>query len=225
MATLTIPISRPEFKKPHNCGLSIVYRPVVFTFKKIREAHEYIASCSTISKVALTILAGVVIAAVSLPPKMIFLIITEKCLSSVVGKEKYNAISNRNPMYGGTPLSGFSNCILDPLLEEVVFRGIIQPSIKTCVNFIATPFFKEATAKKIAVIAAIVFTSLLFGAAHFGNSSNLLVSLPQVIATSFAGIIYGLEKEFGGGLLETTAHHMTNNTIVWGLIQMMKPGR
>jgi membrane protease YdiL (CAAX protease family) len=189
---------------------------------KIKEVHSYIESRPAIPKLALTILAGIVIACISLPINILIGAIAAKCIALAVGKEKYEAISKETPLYGGKLPSAFSVCIAAPIIEECVFRGMIQPATKTVINFIARAFCDEATAKKIATVVAIIFTSLLFGAAHFINSSNLLVALPQVICATYSGIVFGLEKEFGGGLLESTAHHMTNNTIVWVLVKAME---
>jgi membrane protease YdiL (CAAX protease family) len=225
MTTSAIPSSQPSSTNPRNWMLSTIYRPLISTFNKTYETHRYISSCPTISKLALTILAGTVTATVTYPLKITIIVITMECISLGVGKERYHTIFLKNPPYNNEIPSGLTTCIIVPLLEEVLFRGIIQPNTKALVNFIIAPCFNEATAKKIATITAIVFTSLLFGMVHLTNSSNLLVSLPQMISAAFSGIIYGLEKEFGGGLLETTVHHMANNTIAWGLLQIIKSGR
>jgi len=225
MSTFAIPAPKSPSTNLCDSALSTICHPFISAIETIREVHEYIESCSTITKLALTILAGAVVATICLPLNMAIGAIVVKCISLAIGREKYDAISSETPLYNGKIPSAFTACILCPLVEEIAFRGILQPTTKALVNFIVSPFFDKATAKKIAVIAAIVFTSLLFGALHFINSPNLLVSLPQVICASFSGIIFGLEREFGGGLLESTAHHMTNNTIAWVLIQALESAR
>lgn len=109
----------------------------------------------------------------------------------------------------------FFTAIIGPIIEELIFRGAIQPLCITVIGLInpallLMPFF--STGLNVAVIAGIVCTSLLFGIGHLGSSKNHDNYLHAVMAT-LGGILEGvLAIKFG--LVASIAAHIANNLIV-----------
>lgn len=54
---------------------------------------------------------------------------------------------------------------------------------------------------------------------HFSNAlvfwCNPILFLPQVVAATIMGLMFGLAKEFTGDLYMPIGMHMGNNTLAW----------
>ncbi len=111
-------------------------------------------------------------------------------------------------------------CILFPIMEERMFRGDIQETLKTNFQpFFARFGFSDSAANISARVMSVFFGSVIFGIGHFSNAiffrCNPILFLPQVVAAITMGLIFGLAKEFSGGLLMPIGMHVTNNTLAW----------
>ena len=101
-----------------------------------------------------------------------------------------------------------------PLMEEFLFRGLIQPLLVlmlTCLapGLAAIPFLTIGLS--LALIASIICTSSIFGIIHLANSTDL-DNYYQVIGTTLAGITFGvISAQFG--LAAAIAAHIALNTI------------
>jgi membrane protease YdiL (CAAX protease family) len=116
-------------------------------------------------------------------------------------------------------------CILVPLLEEYMFRGTLQETLKDVFeSFYINLGFSLTAAETAARVTSLFFSSVIFGLAHFTNAlifwCNPIIFLPQVVATTIMGLLFGLAKEFSGDLSLPSGMHIGNNTLAW--IQMMK---
>jgi hypothetical protein len=114
-----------------------------------------------------------------------------------------------------------------PIVEEIVFRGLIQDVLLTripkyVIRKIA-PGKEIALDTKIAKVARITLTAALFSATHLANSGFLADShvSKQLVAAIVAGIGLGILKESNAGLLGAIGGHIANNIIaiapaLWG---------
>lgn len=111
-------------------------------------------------------------------------------------------------------------CILGPILEEVIFRGGLQETLKDIFkSFYVNHGFSDSAAATAARVTSVFFTSIIFGLFHFSNAvifgCNPILFLPQVVATVVMGLIFGLAKEFSGELYLPVGMHIGNNTLAW----------
>jgi membrane protease YdiL (CAAX protease family) len=111
-------------------------------------------------------------------------------------------------------------CILAPILEEQMFRGDIQETLKTKFQpFFARFGFSDSAANISARVMSVFFGSVIFGIYHFSNAiffrCNPILFLPQVVACIIVGLKFGLAKEFSGGLLMPIGMHFGVNTLAW----------
>ncbi|MDP1836370.1 MAG: CPBP family intramembrane metalloprotease [Chlamydiales bacterium] len=106
-----------------------------------------------------------------------------------------------------------------PIIEEVIFRGLIQDVFLTRVpKYIAkkiAPGTETALDSNIAKVARIVLTAVLFSAIHIPNYGALPSSYVdmQLASTFVLGIVLGALKESRAGLLGAMGAHITNNII------------
>ena len=109
-------------------------------------------------------------------------------------------------------------CVIGPILEEKLFRGDLQGALK---DKFESLYSNRYTSEKITNIAArataIFFSSVIFGLSHFANAlvfwCNPVLFLPQVVATTFMGFLFGLAKEVTGQLDLPIGMHIGNNTL------------
>ena len=105
--------------------------------------------------------------------------------------------------------------LLGPIIEELVFRGALQPIstevIAWCFPSTSTEYFEcHGCNFSIATAISILTTSLVFGAAHLSNQHA--ESRYQAISACIAGIILGdVAAQYGLGA--SIATHSTCNTI------------
>jgi membrane protease YdiL (CAAX protease family) len=102
-------------------------------------------------------------------------------------------------------------CSLVPIVEEVLFRVVIQGSVK----WVAAKILPNREidilgyAKlPLPALVSLVATSILFGALHYSNGGMLIVFCATV-----AGINFGLLKE-KVGLVSSCASHMVTNSLI-----------
>jgi membrane protease YdiL (CAAX protease family) len=108
-------------------------------------------------------------------------------------------------------------CVIGPILEEWDFRGLLQEDIKkSLLNFYSV---LGSAANTAARVTSLFFTSIIFGVVHFSNAlifwCNPILFLPQVIAATFMGLLFGLAKELTGSLSMPIGMHIGNNTLAW----------
>lgn len=188
------------------------YHTIRETIEKVQAAIERLSPFQQLLvKTAIGFMLGVTLMPVRFG--IVFLVI------SCIGRQKFFTLSEKSaPSYDDMDLSkmGLLVCVVGPILEEVIFRGIVQPVIKFTVKHLAQVMVSEETARKIATITAIGLTAIFFGLLHFDNHAHWLLALPQVINATFGGIVYGIEKEYGT-LAMPIAQHIANNTVAFCL--------
>jgi len=100
----------------------------------------------------------------------------------------------------GTLLMTPFMCWQIPMFEEKIFRGLLMDSLEKKIYEKCTQRFHmaEATAHKVAWVASLVLSSLIFGACHITNAlvlwCNPIKLLPQAIFTAFFGLAMGILK-------------------------------
>lgn len=111
-------------------------------------------------------------------------------------------------------------CIIGPIMEEQQFRGDMQEDLKDKFElYYAKQGLSNSTANILARVTSVFYTSIIFGLVHFANAAfflcNPILFLPQVIAATLMGVIFGLAKEFTGELFMPMGMHIGNNTLAW----------
>lgn len=112
-------------------------------------------------------------------------------------------------------------CVIGPVIEEVEFRGKLQGMIKDTLESLYVHLgCSDSTATLAARVTSLFFTAIIFGIVHFSNAlvfwCNPVLFLPQVIAATIMGLIFGLAKEFSGDISMPIGMHIGNNTIAMG---------
>lgn len=101
--------------------------------------------------------------------------------------------------------------VLTPILEEALFRGVLQEKLKE----VFTELFSSRFFGKV---AAVFFAAILFGLAHFLDAflscTNMYLLVPKVIYTTLVGLTFGIAKECSG-LHLAMGMHMGNNMMAW----------
>lgn len=182
----------------------------------IERVHAAIERLSPFQRLLVKTTMGVLLGLTLMPLNLGIVVSVNLLVLSVIGKQRFIALHDKFPSYDGEDLSkmGLEICILVPILEEVIFRGMIQPGIKFTVKHLVQPFVSAEAALKIATITAIGLTAILFGVVHFTNHTHWLVGLPQVVMATFGGIVHGIEREYGT-LAMPIADHIAHNTIAF----------
>jgi membrane protease YdiL (CAAX protease family) len=111
-------------------------------------------------------------------------------------------------------------CVIGPILEEVVFRGKLQETLKDMFqSFYNSQGVFGSFANTAARVSSLFFTSVIFGLIHLTNAvtfwCNPILFLPQVVAATVMGLVFGLAKEFSEGLSLPISMHIGNNTLAW----------
>lgn len=108
--------------------------------------------------------------------------------------------------------------VLIPVIEEIIFRVIIQGTIE----FVAEKVFGDREVEifshkiKLAALISIVATSVLFGLAHLSSG----MGIAQVVVTTVSGLVFGILRHKYNPLASMAAH-ITNNTIVMIILRCM----
>lgn len=111
-------------------------------------------------------------------------------------------------------------CVLGPIIEEKFFRGDLQGMLKDKLkSFYVNRGFSDSGANTAARVTSVFFASVIFGLVHFTTAimfwCNPVLFLPQVVAATIMGLIFGLAKEFSGELHMPFGMHIGNNTLAW----------
>lgn len=110
--------------------------------------------------------------------------------------------------------------IAAPVIEEIVFRGLLQPVLAygiTCAfPQLATPIVLGVNS---ATLTSIAITSIGFGAGHYPNFSKGGVF--PCVAAAVAGIVFGVARD-RFGLIASIGAHMTAN-LCTGLLDKYWP--
>jgi membrane protease YdiL (CAAX protease family) len=111
-------------------------------------------------------------------------------------------------------------CVMGPIVEEKVFRGDLQDVLKKKLNsFYMNLGFSESGSNTASRVTSVFFASLIFGLVHLTNAivfwCNPVLFLPQVVAATIMGLVFGLAKEFSGQLHMPIGMHSGNNTLAW----------
>lgn len=111
-------------------------------------------------------------------------------------------------------------CIIHPLMEELEFREILQGYLKQALEaFYINHNLSNSSAQMAIRVSAVFLTSVIFGLVHFANAlvfwCNPVLFVPQVIAATIMGMIFGLAKEMTGNLEMPIGMHIGNNTLAW----------
>lgn len=94
-----------------------------------------------------------------------------------------------------------------PILEEIEFRGVLQPILNKTINTISNECFYGVP---IAAIASILATSLCFGYIHKDNDLNRKDII--TVSATVAGIALGVIS-LKWGLAGSIAAHIMHNTV------------
>lgn len=110
--------------------------------------------------------------------------------TQILDSEKYEVVESIQysvPVWLGIVLYG----IISPIVEEMVFRGVLYSRIK----------------KFYSVTKAVVFSALLFGAFH--------ANLPQVLYGAAMGVLIALCYEYAGCFAAPVLMHMSANIFIF----------
>jgi len=103
-------------------------------------------------------------------------------------------------------------CSVVPVVEEVLFRVVIQGNIK----WVAAKILPNQEVNILGLVklplpalVSIASTSIIFGALHYPNGG-----LPSVFSTAIGGVNLGLLKEKVGLISSCTAHVVANSLLM-----------
>lgn len=118
-------------------------------------------------------------------------------------------------------------CVIGPILEEVQFRGMLQSGLNKIFESLFLDWrISDKQADLLARVTSVFFTSVIFGLVHFTNAivfqCNPILFLPQVVAATLMGLLFGVAKEVTGSLELPSAMHIGNNTLAWANYMWMK---
>lgn len=108
-------------------------------------------------------------------------------------------------LFRESPLRFVAVVALYPLLEEIIFRGWVQPSLATRLRHRALP----------GISAANFITSALFAAAHLIHQAP-----PQAIATFLPSLVFGYLRERFGTIVPCVLMHAFYNLGYFSLFPM-----
>lgn len=150
-----------------------------------------------------------------------FLLPSEKVVKGTILSNPFTQMSFHRKLLMGPQI-----CILAPILEEVIFRSILQEKLKNDLRlFYANQGLSPKIADITSRVTAIFFGSIIFGLAHFTNAlsfqCNPILFLPQVVSATVMGFVFGMAKEFSGDLYLPIGMHMGNNVLAWSSYLMM----
>lgn len=111
-------------------------------------------------------------------------------------------------------------CVIGPIAEEKVFRGNLQGFFTSRFTSLFERFgCSSYLSSLVARVLSVLMASVIFGLLHFTNAilflCNPLVFLPQVVATTIMGLMFGLAKECTGDLSMPIGMHVGNNTLAY----------
>lgn len=103
-----------------------------------------------------------------------------------------------------------------PLLEELLFRGLLQQSIHVMQKGWNYCRKKELTAEeeRVQQVVRVRMTAFVFAAMHYGNNSDPLYQFMSCISTFSSGITYGYLSEKYSSLAPSLLVHGLNNLFV-----------
>jgi len=111
--------------------------------------------------------------------------------------------------------SVFKSAVIGPILEEVIFRGVLQPSLRWIVSvWLPDVSLKVAFIPPMALASmiSVVATSVLFGFMHLTNNHSYKKF--QALHATGIGIVYGvLAANYGLGA--SIGAHIMSNTILF----------
>lgn len=118
-------------------------------------------------------------------------------------------------------------CVIGPAMEEWQFRGAMQSALNKLFESMYLDWrVTDKQADILARITSVFFTSVVFGLVHFTNAlvfdCNPILFLPQVIAATIMGLLFGAAKELTGNLDLPTSMHIGNNTLAWANYMYLK---
>lgn len=122
-------------------------------------------------------------------------------------------IDQDNTQHTDNKETPFSVSVIYPILEEVVFRGLLQPSLRWAASVClpdVTMKLAFLPAMSLASIVAVVATSVLFGSVHLINQHS--GRKIQAMLATWGGITKGL-LAINYGLGPAIGAHIMNNTI------------
>ena len=112
-----------------------------------------------------------------------------------------------------------------PILEEFIFRGILQPLL-LAVATLLVPSTPIAIILGVSLSGAAIFSicvaAVLFGAVHLSNDHK--GAFRQSLNCVVSGIVFGL-LAFQFGLLTAIAAHMMNNILAYQLVRLCTSSR
>jgi membrane protease YdiL (CAAX protease family) len=115
--------------------------------------------------------------------------------------------------FKGNPIA-FASIVTAPITEEILFRGMIQKTIKQFQNRNLHHHSLDSKEKKVQQAWRVRFSGILFGMAHLMNPGPLPAKIVQVTLASIAGISYGYIKEQENSIVPTILLHSMHNTLV-----------
>jgi len=135
-----------------------------------------------------------------------FNFLTLPVVTQLLGVEKTAKILAQNPFADMKDMDfiekfflSIEACIGAPILEEIIFRGFLMDAMGSQFNESFREYFPEDTVQRVAQVATILFSSIIFGVVHFFNaiafSCSPVLLLPQVINATFGGIGFAIAKE------------------------------
>ncbi len=117
-------------------------------------------------------------------------------------------------------MHAFETCVEIPIIEELIFRGLLFSSVKKIAEFVVAErsiLFPLGIAMPLTSTVAIAISSLAFGAVHLSNDHD--DTARQFLYCTLSGIYFGVMLEYLG-ILAPIGAHIVNNTIGISIIKL-----
>jgi len=111
-------------------------------------------------------------------------------------------------------LQYYDAIIAAPLLEELLFRGLLQTTTWLVVRVVTYPFYDKAESERISHLFSTTLTNGLFSLLHLRNYTRIEVAIIQMTVTLVGGLILSELRNDTGSLLPCITNHMTWNAVV-----------
>jgi membrane protease YdiL (CAAX protease family) len=141
----------------------------------------------------------------------------------ILSKTNRNSASNDQSKYRMFSQDVWNTCIIAPIVEEVIFRVILQGSLQCIFKRVLPAVAITVFGAQIPLYAcaAMIVAGSAFGVLHLKNSHNL--SKVQAVVAGFAGICFSGPLYYYYGLWATCMEHIVHNTALMVLSTMGEP--
>lgn len=188
-------------------------------FEHFKRTAEEIKVQDIFSRTVLRVALGVACFTLAAPLNVTVILTEEAVLVSWVALQLLIGVPAndiKESLWVGSDMefSFFEVVLIAPIAEEILFRAILQPSIKWTTYHIAVFIVEEKTAETTAKVTAIALTSFCFGLAHMSNPMCWEFVIMQAAHAAIDGVALGILREYADSVVPCIAYHACWNYFI-----------